>query len=77
MDAVHDTGIFDLQEQETLNQYRHFKGVHSIGDVVCSDGHTIDLTMLIQQDRAPPSDSDRTRSQAMGQDDPLPYTGGS
>ncbi len=48
MVAVHDTGIFDQREKETLNLYRHFKGVHSIGDMVCSDGHTIDLTMLIQ-----------------------------
>jgi hypothetical protein len=49
MDAVHDTGIFDLREQETLNWYRHFKGVHSIGDMVCSNGHTIDPTMLTQE----------------------------
>jgi hypothetical protein len=46
MDAVHDTGIFDWREQETLNRYRHFKGAHSIGDVVCSNGHTINPTML-------------------------------
>jgi hypothetical protein len=49
MDAVHDTRIFDRREQETLNWYRHFKGVHSIGDMVCSHGHTIDLTMLTQE----------------------------
>jgi hypothetical protein len=47
MDAVHDTRIFDWREQETLNrQYRYFKTVHSIGDMVCSDGHTINPTML-------------------------------
>jgi hypothetical protein len=38
MDAVHNTGIFDRREQETLNWYWHYKGVHSIGDMVCSDG---------------------------------------
>jgi hypothetical protein len=30
MDAVSDTGIFDKHEQETLNLYRHYKGVNSI-----------------------------------------------
>ncbi len=49
LDAVQDTWIFDWQEQETLNQYRHFKGVHSIGDMVCSKGQTIDPTMLTQE----------------------------
>jgi hypothetical protein len=48
MDAVHDTKIFDRREQETINWYRHFKGVHSIGDMLCSNGHTIDPTMLNQ-----------------------------
>jgi hypothetical protein len=51
MDAVYDTGIIDWLEQETLNWYRHIKGVHSIGDMVCSDGHTINPTMLIQEAR--------------------------
>jgi hypothetical protein len=63
MDAVHYTGIFDWQEQETLNRYRHFKGVHSIGDMVCSDGLTIDPTMLTQE--AGQSSRDRARLQAM------------
>jgi hypothetical protein len=49
MDAVHYTGTFDWQEQETLNWYRHFKRVHSIGDMVCSNGHTINPTMLTQE----------------------------
>ena len=50
MDTAHDTGIFNQREQETLNWYRHFKGVHSIGDRVCSNGcHTIDPTMLTQE----------------------------
>jgi hypothetical protein len=49
MDAVHDTKISDRWEQETLNWYRHFKGVHSIGDMVYSNGHTIDPTMLTQE----------------------------
>jgi hypothetical protein len=43
------TGIFDWQEQETLNWYRHFKEVHSIGDIVCSNGHTINPNMLTQE----------------------------
>jgi hypothetical protein len=51
MDAVHNTGIFDWQEQETLNWYRHFKRVHSIGDMVCRDGHTVNPTMLTQEAR--------------------------
>jgi hypothetical protein len=49
MDVVHDTRIFDWREQETLNQYRHFKRVHSIGDMACSDGQTINPTMLTQE----------------------------
>jgi hypothetical protein len=49
MDAVNDTGIFDKHEQETLNWYRHYKRVHSIGDTVCSDGLTIDPTMLTKE----------------------------
>ncbi len=51
MDAVHDTVIFDRREQETLNWYRHFKRVHSFGDMVCRDGQTIDPTMLTQEVR--------------------------
>ncbi len=49
MDAVHNTKIFDQREQETLNWYRHFKGFHSIGDVVCSNGQTINPAMLTQE----------------------------
>ncbi len=49
MDAVHNTGIFDRHEQETLNRYWHYKGVHSIGNMVCSDGLTIDLIMLTKE----------------------------
>jgi hypothetical protein len=49
MNAVHSTRIFDWWEQETLNWYRHFKGVHSIRNMVCSDGHTIDPAMLPQE----------------------------
>jgi hypothetical protein len=49
IDAVHDTEIFDWREQETLNWYRHYKRVHSIGDMLCSNGHTIDPTMLTQE----------------------------
>jgi hypothetical protein len=49
MDAVHDTGIFDRREQETLNWNRHYKGVHSFADMVFSDGHTIDPTMITQE----------------------------
>jgi hypothetical protein len=49
MDAVQDTGIFDRCEQESLNWYGHYKGVHSIGDMVCSDGLNIDPTMLTKE----------------------------
>ncbi len=49
MDAVHKTGIFDKHEQETLNWYWHYKGVQSIGDMVCSDGLTLDMTMLTKE----------------------------
>ena len=49
MDAVHNTGIFDRSEQETLNWYWHYKGLHSIGDMVCSDGLTINPTMLTKE----------------------------
>ncbi len=49
MDAVHNTGVFDRWEQVTLNWYWHYKGVHSIEDMVCSDGHTINPTMLTKE----------------------------
>jgi hypothetical protein len=49
MDAVNNTGIFDKHEQETLNWYWHSKRVHIIGDMVCSDGLTIDPTMLTKE----------------------------
>ncbi len=49
LDTVHDTGIFDRQEQETLNWYMHFKRVHGIGDMVCSNGQAIHPTMLTQE----------------------------
>jgi hypothetical protein len=49
MDAVYDTRIFNWREQETLNWYRHVKRVHIIGDMVCSDGQTINPTMLTQE----------------------------
>jgi hypothetical protein len=32
-----------------LNWYRHYKGVHSIGDMACSDQHTINPMILTQQ----------------------------
>jgi hypothetical protein len=49
MDAVKDTGIFDRREQETINRYQNYKGVHNIGDMVCSDGPTIDPIMLTKE----------------------------
>jgi hypothetical protein len=49
MDAVQETGIIDKHEQETLDWYWHYKGVHSIGDTVCSDDLTIDPTMLTKE----------------------------
>jgi hypothetical protein len=50
MDAVKDNGIFDNHEQETINWYQHYNRVHSIGDMVCSDGLTIDPTMLAKEE---------------------------
>ena len=49
MDAIHDTGIFTGCEEETINRYCHYKGVHCIGDMVCSDGLTIDPDMQTQE----------------------------
>jgi hypothetical protein len=49
MDAVHNTGIFDRHEQETLNKYWHCKAVHSIGDMICSDGLKADPIMLTKE----------------------------
>jgi hypothetical protein len=49
MNAVHDTGIFDRREKDTLHRYRHFNGVHCIGDMVCSNGLTINPTMITQE----------------------------
>jgi hypothetical protein len=49
MDTVHDSGIFNMREEETLNRYQHCKGVHSIGDIVCSDGLTLDPNMLTKE----------------------------
>ena len=48
MDAVHDTGIFTGCEVETINRYHHYKGVHCVGDMVCSNGLTIDPSMRTQ-----------------------------
>ena len=33
MDAVCETGIFTKQEIISINRTRHYKGVHSIGDM--------------------------------------------
>ncbi len=49
MNAVHDAGIFDRHEQEIINRYCCYKGVNSIGDIVCSDGVTIDPVMLTKE----------------------------
>ncbi len=49
MDAIHDTGIFTGCEEEMINRYHHYKGVHCIGDMVCSDGLTIDPDMQTQE----------------------------
>ncbi len=49
MDAALVTKIFDRQEQETLNWYQHYKGVHRIGNMLCSDGFTIDSIILTKE----------------------------
>jgi hypothetical protein len=46
METVVDTGIFSTAELVAINQYRHHKRVHSIGDMVCCDGLTIKPTMF-------------------------------
>jgi hypothetical protein len=46
MEEVHDTGIFKNNELLVINRYHHYKGVHCIGDMVYSDGMTIDPAML-------------------------------
>jgi hypothetical protein len=50
MDTVQDTtGIFNRHGQETINRYWHYKEVHSMGDMVCSDGLTFDPVMLTKE----------------------------
>ena len=46
MNGIHRTGVFDQHEEATINRYPHFKGVHSIGDMMYTDGLPIDLVML-------------------------------
>ncbi len=48
MDAVHHMGIFIGCEVETINRHHHYKGVHCIRDMVCSNGLAIDPSMQTQ-----------------------------
>ena len=49
MDAVHNNGVFDQYEEATINRYHHFKGVHSIRDMVYNDGLIINPVMLTKE----------------------------
>jgi hypothetical protein len=49
MDAVCETGIFTKQEIISINRSRHYKGVHSIGDMTYSDGLSMDPTMYTRR----------------------------
>ena len=49
MDAVCETGIFTKQEIISINHTRHYKGVHSIGDMTYSDGLSMDPTMYTRR----------------------------
>ncbi len=49
MEAVCETGIFTKQEIISINCTRHYKGVHSIGDMTYSDGLSMDLTMYTRR----------------------------
>jgi hypothetical protein len=46
LDKVNDTDIFTKNEAVVINRYRHYKGVHCIGDMVYSDEQAIDPAML-------------------------------
>jgi hypothetical protein len=49
MDTVCETGIFTKQEIISINRTRHYKGVHSIGDMTYSDGLLMDPTMYTRR----------------------------
>jgi hypothetical protein len=49
MDAVCETGIFTKQEIISINRTRHYKGVHSIGDMTYSNGLSLDPTMYTRR----------------------------
>jgi len=50
MDEVHDMDIFPgCEAEEAINRYCHCKGVHCVGDMVCSNGLTIDPSIRTQQ----------------------------
>jgi hypothetical protein len=46
MEEVHDTGILTKNEVVVIYRCQHFKGVYCIGDMVYSDGLTIEPAML-------------------------------
>jgi hypothetical protein len=66
MEAVCETGIFTKQEIISINRTRHYKGVHSIGDMTYSDGLSMDLTMYTR--RSGTSDRDFPLQHPTGSD---------
>ena len=49
MNAVCETGIFTKQEIISINRTRHYKGVHSIGDMTYSNGLSMDHSMYTRR----------------------------
>jgi hypothetical protein len=47
MDAVTATGIYTPAELIKINRFRHYKCVYLVADMVCCDGLTIKLSMLM------------------------------
>jgi hypothetical protein len=66
MDAVCETSIFTKQEIISINCTRHYKGVHSIGDMTYSNGLSMDLTMYTR--RSGTSDRDFPLQHPTGSD---------
>ncbi len=50
MEAVSSTGLFTTEELIGINRFRHWKKVHSIGDLVSCDGLTVKPSMLTSQE---------------------------
>ena len=66
MDAVCETGIFTKHEIISINCSRHYKGVHSIGDMTYRDGLSMDPTMYTR--RSGTSDRDFPLQHPTGSD---------